>query len=297
MMEDQEQHSYPWSVLGIRPSSKDIDIKRAYAAKLKLHRPDDDPTSFQQLVEAKELALVIASEERAAENDSEEAVRGSPRSNGHEDTINSSANRIPELQSDVPEIAIPSLSTTENQQQKNEGLGTDEASGPWSQQSDILANIVVKDIKTYLSSSSEEAAFKLALGAVDNIQRLTIADKTSIESELLNTVSEALPTIHYLQSQPGYQTQIAFRNRRKIIYRIDLQYGWTTDDQRIARDFWLENESFADQLQLLIDPDRASQTPQHEIRYEMPAWQKFIGILVLSLMSLKVMGVLFGWSR
>ncbi|WP_145577569.1 J domain-containing protein [Yersinia mollaretii] len=41
-----------WSILDISPTTNLSDIKRAYATQLKQHRPDSDPTGYQQLREA-----------------------------------------------------------------------------------------------------------------------------------------------------------------------------------------------------------------------------------------------------
>mgnify|MGYP002783566809 CR=1 FL=1 len=48
---------WPWGVLGVEPASDALAIKRAYAKKLKVTRPDDDPDGYQQLRHAYEVAL------------------------------------------------------------------------------------------------------------------------------------------------------------------------------------------------------------------------------------------------
>ncbi|MGD7386377.1 molecular chaperone DnaJ, partial [Ralstonia pseudosolanacearum] len=47
----------PWAVLDIAPTQDARQIRRAYAARLKAVRPDEDAAGFQALREAYEWAL------------------------------------------------------------------------------------------------------------------------------------------------------------------------------------------------------------------------------------------------
>lgn len=49
-----------WETLGLEPTNEQAAIKRAYAAKLKLVRPDEDPVGFQALREARDEALYLS---------------------------------------------------------------------------------------------------------------------------------------------------------------------------------------------------------------------------------------------
>src|SRR5580704_9741033 len=59
-----------WTLLGIAPTADVAAIRRAYAHKLKLTRPDEDPEGFQRLLQARDAALGDAAaidDRRAAE--------------------------------------------------------------------------------------------------------------------------------------------------------------------------------------------------------------------------------------
>ncbi|WP_248741735.1 MULTISPECIES: J domain-containing protein [unclassified Pseudomonas] len=48
-----------WAILGLEPDSDLRSIRRQYAALLKVHRPDEDPSGFQRLREAYEQAVEL----------------------------------------------------------------------------------------------------------------------------------------------------------------------------------------------------------------------------------------------
>ena len=100
-----------WSILGIRATADEREIKRAYAAKLKLTRPEDDQQAFQQLRDAYEAALRLA--RFANEHDAEYAMDDDP---GHEQPVYTAAyewdpdagadTAAPQLDA-MPEPALP----------------------------------------------------------------------------------------------------------------------------------------------------------------------------------------------
>jgi hypothetical protein len=53
----------PWETLGIGPTSDSAEIRKAYAARIRVWRPDTDPENFARLREAYEIAQRLARED------------------------------------------------------------------------------------------------------------------------------------------------------------------------------------------------------------------------------------------
>lgn len=61
-----------WHILGLDGPDTHRNIKRAYAKRLKLNKPDQHPAAFKQLRTAYEKALLMASESQAVQSETEQ---------------------------------------------------------------------------------------------------------------------------------------------------------------------------------------------------------------------------------
>lgn len=61
-----------WELLGIEPTNDVTTIKRAYAKKLKVYHPEEDPEGYQKLREAYDYAVQLAKRQAAVEPEQEE---------------------------------------------------------------------------------------------------------------------------------------------------------------------------------------------------------------------------------
>lgn len=74
-----EWNKWAWDLLQIAPTGDTRAVKRAYAARLKMTRPDDDADGFQRLRQAYELAVALAlapSEDQEDQEDREQPEHG-----------------------------------------------------------------------------------------------------------------------------------------------------------------------------------------------------------------------------
>lgn len=95
----------PWSVLGLAPTDDTRAVKRAYAGRLKVTRPDDDPVAFQALSDAYETAM---REARDAARAAMEAATTAVEDDAPAERRDSDSIRV----ADVAHVELASVSAT-----------------------------------------------------------------------------------------------------------------------------------------------------------------------------------------
>jgi len=114
---DAEWNKWAWDLLQIAPTQDARAVKRAYAARLKSTRPDEDADAFQKLRQAYDLALALA--QAALEDDVAEQVPSAPAA-ATEPSAEAARAMVattpsPVIDIDAPTPAIPALAPANTQ--------------------------------------------------------------------------------------------------------------------------------------------------------------------------------------
>ncbi|MGC7589086.1 hypothetical protein ACPWUF_01155 [Bisgaard Taxon 46] len=130
-----------WTLLGIEPTYDEREIRRAYAKKLKVTRPDDDPEAYQCLREAFDDALMMAPY-FASQNDYQD------KDNWLDDDIDTRENEKNAGYELVEEQNTAQLFANE--------FRFDEVYSTWFNKSDFLSNINKPDADSTPDCSTEQ---------------------------------------------------------------------------------------------------------------------------------------------
>lgn len=187
----------PRKILDLPENATEADIRRAYARKLKVVRPDEDPDAFQKLVEARDLALAIAQNKYLyisfdeTEDVSDFEDDGATHEQGQIDANDA------QLETGSATDAIPPISETLNDEQDfaNEHHGdqhddgttpTDDVSSPWvfleSIQQDFQ-QLIEHDIPLDLKKI-DTALLQLPLGGAQQIEDDIIVEMSHVLERL-----------------------------------------------------------------------------------------------------------------
>ncbi|MHC1682930.1 MAG: hypothetical protein AB6733_08280 [Clostridiaceae bacterium] len=98
---------YPWSILNIDPTEDTSVIKKAYAKKLKIHHPEDDPKGYQNLRQAYDDALKYAKKAVNKFSTGEKAeYESTVRTLLHMELLDNKTQNLPSINDDNAEFMV-----------------------------------------------------------------------------------------------------------------------------------------------------------------------------------------------
>jgi len=220
----------PWDLLGLPMDCTERDIRSAYARRLKVTRPDDDPVAFQRLVEARDITLSVA--------------RGELRINVRSDLEPALARG--------EEAATQVSPKTEITARTPAAVVSDAVVSPAPAPVDQVAEAqsIVDEIArkldpvVALADLEDWPKWVAAAGRLDHYERLRI------EPQLLRKLPVLLPGIagvvspyredtrlDWLPWRPHHKPDVHDRQRavmqRDMVLALDEDFGWTRYDRQV----------------------------------------------------------------
>ncbi|WFU04933.1 hypothetical protein QA648_29740 (plasmid) [Rhizobium sp. CB3171] len=238
---------YPWSVLELEPGADMSAIRRAYAKKLKTIRPDEDPTGFQTLVEARDRALVLAeTAQHRTKHDEFAPVEPLP----YPTAILAAS--TPDRPPVTAKILPPPLDERTDDIEAEQAL----PGGP-SSTVDLAA------LKTQLGKLHNMSSVYVDLDGWNNFL-LRIGELPTQMRELLEpAIIESFCNItQYCERTSWFPHVPVHRRDRELILAYDEEFGWSANDRKV---YAVIGREWADGFKWRLSQIWAEQRPQHEL--------------------------------
>jgi len=237
-----------WTLLGIAPTADVAVIRRAYARKLKLTRPDEDPEGFQRLVQARDTALneaaAIAEGSSWEEEDTEQEHEGAPVPAVADAIDGARADPPPEAagptETDVPPIVIREMGEPETRSASasliprivvgdGSGEGAPSAHDGFSLTASerhwVLAKKIAAQARRLLSSADVPDTELARL--IEESATLPRAPRQEVEAAFIEGAGRDL------RLPNGRFNRVAVQQVRAIFAHGEAAFGWLRDDKLI----------------------------------------------------------------
>lgn len=231
----------PWSVLDLQPQASVQDIRRAYARKLKTLRPDEDAVGFQALIEARDLALLIA--EASANSASAGDQAGLPDA-----TVSAAA--VNEPGRDTQRLLVQGI----DRKVRPAADVSDEPEPPRDPE------IVEAEADLVRLANSSNIYFDLdgwdAL--LSKLGHLSTAERERLEPSIIGSFWNIM---RRSQGRPQLPEVPADPKDRQLITLYDEEFGWSLSDGKIYQTL---GKFAADQFKWRLSQIWAEQRPDHD---------------------------------
>ncbi len=267
-----KRRGYPWSILEIDATRDESVIKKAYASKLRVTRPEDDQDAFQALIEARDAAIFWCS------------------------------SRVPNNRQNGANTKTSRSGTAKNIKRLGKPV-TESDDAPMNGNADHLlakrdatlerCEEVVCDLREVLSPTQGAPSQVKAELAIEKLKHFPIDMRAEIEPELLTIVADSIQgVLHsgYNVDDPGRRR---FHLKKTVILELDEEFGWSSNDRYLDFLHSSSNGMLADQLQLLRNPKGPLQNSGRPA--ELPWWKKGVGVMVLIWIGIQVLSKILGY--
>jgi hypothetical protein len=269
---------YPWSALELDETTDQSLIRKAYAAKLKVTRPDGDARAFQDLIEARDLAIALAlSDPPSKQKRTTRKPRKQAKPNKKtKKTQQGEAARISASATNPP-LAQP-------KQSENDDSGRSEG--------EIDLARLTDDVGYFLDHTEKDPEPARAQAALSLIHGLSLSERENVEPEILEIVAPSLPyALHY--SRRGRMGDVQRSEAMAwFINALDDEFNWTNNDRRFYELTCHINEDAIDQLHELLQKRPPAQ-PAAAPAASSPWYINGVGIWVLLWVLYQVLKALF----
>jgi hypothetical protein len=243
-----------WRTLGIKKTIDVAEIKRAYAAKLKLTRPDENPEGFQALRQARESAENWARDQKR---------RLSNKEVGFSDEENERA----DIENEETLRKIDCLREQVDEEPQNESDELEEFEQPNKNQPyDVLADW----LEGMLPEPDQLEIFVI----FRRIRELGFEERENAEQRLL----QAIRTNFEWRDNPQLSAEHKHSppvddSADETILKICDEFGWFNNDRRFAELLYWDYERVSDQLRSLRDYGGISKSAHYGSIETKPAWR------------------------